>query len=106
MKVKHYLICNSGEEARQSQIVASGAESVATEAKVEDEKVEEVVILANGVENHSWEIGMYCRAFYSEDGLEYEGQIKTIESSDGNQYATVQFLGYGNEEVTWIKGIY
>ena len=105
------MFCIIGDEARQSQIVASGAESVAIEAKVEDEKVkdgkvEEVVILANGIENHSWEIGMYCRAFYSEDGLEYEGQIKAIEGSDGDQYATVQFLGYGNEEVTWIKGIF
>ena len=39
---------------------------------------------------------MACRGVYSEDGLEYEGEIIAIESTEeGHQYATVRFIGYG-----------
>ena len=44
---------------------------------------------------------MFCRAIFSEDGLEYEGELKEINVSDGHQYAIVEFLGYGNRETVW-----
>ena len=44
---------------------------------------------------------MFCRAIFSEDGLEYEGELKEINVSDGHQYAIVEFLGYGNQETVW-----
>ena len=43
-----------------------------------------------------WKIEMACRGVYSEDGLEYEGDIIAIESTEeGHKYATVRFIGYG-----------
>ena len=48
-----------------------------------------------------WKVGMFCRAIFSEDGLEYEGEIKEMEFSDEHQYAIVEFLGYGNQEPVW-----
>ena len=44
---------------------------------------------------------MFCRAIFSEDGEEYEGEIKEMGFSDEHQYAMVEFLGYGNQEPVW-----
>ena len=46
---------------------------------------------------------MFCRGIYKEDGLEYEGLIKTVESTDDGQYAVVEFVGYGNQETLWLQ---
>ena len=43
-------------------------------------------------------IGMFCRGIYKRDGLEYEGIVKSIASTDDGEYAVVEFIGYGNEE--------
>ena len=44
---------------------------------------------------------MFCRAIFSEDGLEYEGEIKEMNFADEHKYAIVEFLGYGNQEPVW-----
>jgi len=51
------------------------------------------------------EVGMFCRGVYKEDGLEYEGIVKSIESTDDGQYAVVKFIGYGNEEPIWFQDL-
>ena len=45
-----------------------------------------------------WSTGMKCRAIFSEDGYEYEGEIISTMIKDGINYARIQYLGYGNEE--------
>jgi len=45
---------------------------------------------------HSWQTGEYCRTTYSEDGIEYEARIISIDAS--NETCFVKFVGYGNEE--------
>ena len=54
-------------------------------------------------DDQPWKVDMFCRGIYNEDGLEYEGLIKSIENSDDGQYAVVQFIGYGNEETIWLQ---
>jgi hypothetical protein len=51
------------------------------------------------------QVGMFCRGIYSQDGLEYEGIVKSIESSDNGQYAVVEFIGYGNQEPFWFPDL-
>ena len=46
---------------------------------------------------------MFCRGIYKEDGLEYEGLIMSVESTDDGQYAVVEFVGYGNQETLWLQ---
>ena len=46
---------------------------------------------------------MFCRGIFKEDGLEYEGLIKSVESTDDGQYAVVEFVGYGNQETLWFQ---
>ena len=49
---------------------------------------------------------MFCKAIYSEDGVEYEGEITAIESDDsGQQYVVVKFVGYGNEDSCWLNDL-
>jgi len=52
-----------------------------------------------------WEVNEYCRAVYSEDGMEYEGRIMAVGESEGYKYFTVRFLGYGNEENVWEESM-
>jgi len=52
-----------------------------------------------------YKVGMFCRGVYQEDGIEYEGIVKSIASSDGGDYAVVQFIGYGNEEPFWFQDL-
>merc|ERR1712018_221816 len=56
-------------------------------------------------ETKEWKVDMPCRAVFSEDGLEYEGEIIAIDSQDGAQYAIVRFCGYGNEEAIWLENL-
>ena len=46
---------------------------------------------------------MFCRGVYKEDGLEYEGVIMSVESTDDGKYAIVEFVGYGNQETLWLQ---
>ena len=49
---------------------------------------------------------MFCRAIYSEDGAKYEGEITAIESDEsGQQYVIVRFIGYGNEDSSWLNDL-
>ena len=41
-----------------------------------------------------WCIGDEVRAVYSADGLEYEGNILSLESKDGRPFCVVKFFGY------------
>jgi len=51
-----------------------------------------------------WKVGQRCRAVFSEDGVEYEGEIADIRTEEcGNKSATVVFVGYGNEEYCWVE---
>ena len=50
-------------------------------------------------------IGMFCRGIYKQDGLEYEGIVKSIASTDDGEYAVVEFIGYGNEEPIWFQDL-
>ena len=51
--------------------------------------------------DHSWHLGQYCRSSYSEDGIEYEAQIISINAS--NNTCFVKYIGYGNEEQKSLK---
>ena len=53
----------------------------------------------------SWQAGMFCRGIFKDDGLVYEGVIKSIESTEDGQYAVVEFIGYGNQECIWLQDL-
>ena len=95
----------NGEIAADDQITP--AEEPIQEVKVENPPIVEdapAVQLAPAEPEQKavdWKIGMFCRAIFSEDGLEYEGEIKEMNFSDEHQYAMVEFLGYGNQEPVW-----
>ena len=93
------LLKSHGEKARQKQTKEALGEQVPPDNDQEPLKDS----TKNG--NPAWEIGMFCRGIYQADGLEYEGVIKTIESSQDGQYANVQFVGYGNEETIWLQDL-
>ena len=49
---------------------------------------------------------MFCRSIYKEDGQEYEGLVKSMESSEaGGQYAVVQFVGYNHKDSVWLQDL-
>lgn len=50
-----------------------------------------------------WNVGDYCQAVFSEDGLYYEAIINEINES--NDSCTIQFVGYGNEEETTLSAL-
>merc|ERR1711962_1331564 len=50
-------------------------------------------------------VGMFCRGIYKQDGLEYEGIVRSIASTDDGEYAVVEFIGYGNEEPIWFQDL-
>eukprot|EP00095_Tigriopus_kingsejongensis_P002641 maker-scaffold441_size170131-snap-gene-0.30 protein:Tk02641 transcript:maker-scaffold441_size170131-snap-gene-0.30-mRNA-1 annotation:"GK19126" len=53
-----------------------------------------------------WQIGDYCRAIYTEDNIEYEGELLTLETDpQDRQYGIVRYLGYGNEESQWTDAL-
>ena len=63
---------------------------------------------ANGNNNNlpSFGIGDFCRAVFTDDNVEYEGILETLDvAEDGREYGTVKFLGYGNAETHWIADL-
>ena len=53
-----------------------------------------------------WQAGMFCRSIYKEDGQEYEGLVKSMESSEACcQYAVVQFVGYNHKDSVWLEDL-
>jgi survival motor neuron protein len=52
--------------------------------------------LINNNSNNDWHLGQYCRTVYTEDGIEYESQIISINPQ--NNSCVVKYIGYGNEE--------
>ena len=68
-------------------------------------KKDSVIANTQQTEVATWQAGMFCRGIFQADGLEYEGLIKTIESSENGQYATIQFIGYDDEETVWLQNL-
>ena len=58
------------------------------------------------VAKEPWEAGMFCRSIWQEDGIEYEGLVKSIEIyQDDHHYAVVQFIGYRYEDAVWLQDL-
>ena len=54
-------------------------------------------------EKKEWAVGDHCRAVFQDDGVEYEGTIRTIDTDgEGNRYANILYIGYENEETQWL----
>jgi len=50
-----------------------------------------------------WAVGDPCRAVFQEDGVEYEGTIRSIDTDgEGNRYANILYIGFENEETQWL----
>ena len=73
-----------GDEQRKKQIAnAEAAEKKAAAAAASASKVVE------------WSVGSDCRAVYSEDGLEYEATIMSVEKKNNRTFCILKFFGYG-----------
>ena len=77
----------------------------------EDQKGYEIVDLVEDAitvftAKEPWAAGMFCRSIWHEDGIEYEGLVKSIEiDQEDHHYAVVQFIGYGNEDAVWLQDL-
>ena len=89
---------SAGPKARREQEIAAGVEPTNPEV------TEEAKDLAD-----KYKVGDFIRAVYTEDNLEYEGKIGSIDSveEDGKKqyYANVVFLGYLNEQTVWFDDL-
>ena len=107
-----------GEDARQKQFKeAKAKETIKEKTAASTEIIPQVKdvlpaqnsteVKTNPAENGatSWQAGMFCRGIFQADGLEYEGLIKSIDTSEDGQYAVVQFIGYDNEEAIWLQNL-
>jgi len=72
---------------------------------VEEELVPTGIDTMEPVKENKPYIGMFCRGIYKQDGLEYEGIVKSIASTDDGEYAVVESIGYGNEEPIWFQDL-
>lgn len=53
-----------------------------------------------------WKAEDFARAVYTEDGVEYEVKLTSIEKTDeGDEYANVEFLGFGNLQTVWLSDL-
>ena len=92
-----------GEEARQKQFKEAKGMPDIKETTAPPNKSGDDNTKIN--EAATWQAGMFCRGIFQADGLEYEGLIKSIASSDNGNYAVVQFIGYDNEETIWLQNL-
>jgi hypothetical protein len=99
------LLESKGEEARQKQTKESIGETSVNEQVVPEAKIDSIDVVDNKSEVAPWKVGMFCRAIFQEDGLEYEGTVQSIESCNDGQYSLIKFVGYGNEETIWLKDL-
>jgi len=108
------LLKSNGEEARQKQNKEAIGDVVDVQDVPDHAVVEDATNtptekpLQDATEKNttpSWEPGMYCRGIFKEDGIEYEGLVKSIESTEDGQYAVVEFIGYGNQECIWLQDL-
>lgn len=90
------LMRSAGKEAREKQRAERAAKKDGQSTPKRPE--EEVTV---------WEIGGYCRALSQHVGRECEGIIKSIDETDGQKFAVVQFLGFGieTEESVWFASL-
>jgi len=50
-----------------------------------------------------WSVGDHCRAVFQDDGVEYEGTVRSIDTDgEGNRYANILYIGFENEETQWL----
>ena len=95
---------SNGEEARKRQI----HEATSDEAKLEgDAEPEAEVKLEVNPQGQKWKVGDFVVATFSEDNVEYEGELMTVETDpDSNHlFGSVKFLGYNNEETQWLDDL-
>ena len=102
----------AAEEVEEKQAVAAavdeveetlvGAVAALTAEKDASLAVPIAVVTARKKE---WAVGEYCRATFTEDGIEYEGKLTSIEESDGNKYGIVLYLGFENQETQWLENL-
>ena len=53
-----------------------------------------------------WKVGDACRAVFTDDGVEYEADITTLDKDEhGRQYAELTFIGYNNCQTVWADDI-
>jgi len=100
------------EKIEKTEVLAPKVQVAITETKVKTPGVVEqpktdvtafqtAPVTSTGQKVIDWKVGMFCRAIFSEDGLEYEGELKEMNFADEHKYAIVEFLGYGNQEPVW-----
>ena len=109
------LLESNGEDARQKQNKEANGEIIVNGQDLPDAKVTTVVLeheqprqdTIEKSDNNppTWQEGKFCRGIFKQDGLEYEGIIKSIESTDDGQYALVEFVGYGDEQAIWLQDL-
>ena len=87
-----------------SKAANANVEEVNGHQDVPDTKI--TTVEAKEKDTSSWKAEMFCRGVFKEDGLEYEGLIKSIESTENGQYAVVEFIGYGNQECIWLQDLF
>ena len=75
------------------------------EAETNESKIEANEVEKSEPSEQKWKINDFCRAKYLEDDQVYEAQIIALEESAGHRYATVKFLGYGNDEHVWLENL-
>ena len=95
----HFIGLNKDEAKALSSLKSSaGSEARAQQRASKQFKVE--------TSEEEWKEGSNARAVYPEDGIEYEGVIVSTGATEGgDKYATIKFLGYGNEESVWFQDI-
>ena len=110
------LLPSQGEEAvkDQEKRAAGGGEEAQPEEKAKAvsnmsiglwQIVVNVIPLKEPSSPETWALGSHCRTIFSVDGMEYEGDIATapeVDPESGRQYATIRFIGFGNEETIWL----
>ena len=96
----HFIGLNKDE----AKALTSLKSSAGSEARAQQRASNQFKVESNTSEE--WKEGSNVRAVYPEDGLEYEGVIVSIGATEGgDKYATIKFLGYGNEESVWFQDI-
>jgi hypothetical protein len=55
------------------------------------------------IEEVKWNVGDPCRVVFPDDGLDYEATIESLGETDGVAFASVVFLFYGNQRVTFLN---
>ena len=104
---------SAAEEVEEKQAVAAAVDEVeetlvgaVASLTAEKDASLAVPIAVVAVGKKEWAVGEYCRATFTEDGIEYEAKLTSIEvESDGNKYGIVLYLGFENQETQWLENL-